>query len=171
MADADIVALPLTAAAFAPFGDVVSVDLRGGIAANQGTALRFDWTAVLASTRPEARANLAVIRSIPCPTPFLVRLVEQHPCSSQTFVPMRCSRYLVCVAPTLPDGSPDEAAIAAFVCGPGQGINYRAGVWHHGIVALDAPAEFAMLVWEGGGPSDCVEHRLAAPRTVVVPTQ
>jgi ureidoglycolate lyase len=164
-----ILALPLTAAAFAPFGDVVSIDLRGGITANQGSAVRFDWTAALASTRPEARANLVVMRSIPRPVPFEACVIEQHPCSSQTFVPMRCSRYLACVAPTLPDGSPDEAGLAAFVCGPGQGVSYRLGVWHHGIVALDEPAEFAMLVWEGGGPSDCVEHRLAVPRAIVVP--
>jgi ureidoglycolate lyase len=168
MAPRTIVARPLSPDAFAPFGDVVSVGLREGSAANQGTAVRFDWTAALASTRPDARANLAAIRSTPCPLPFEVRLVEKHPCSSQTFIPMRCSRYLVCVAPTAADGAPDLDALAAFVCGPGQGINYRIGAWHHPIVALAEPAEFAMLVWEGGGPSDCVEHRLAEPVAVVL---
>lgn len=158
----------LTAEAFAPWGDVVSAGLQEGKAANQGTAVRFDWSAALESTRPGARPNLAVFRSVPKTLPFEVRLLERHPCSTQAFLPMRCSRYLICTAPTLDDGSPDVANLAAFLCGPGQGINYRRNVWHHPIIALDEPGEFAMLAWEDGGRDDCVERPLPVPVQVVL---
>lgn len=158
----------LTAEAFAPWGDVVSAGLQAGKSANQGTAVRFDWAAALESTRPGARPNLAVFRSTPKQLPFEVRLLERHPCSTQAFLPLICTRYLICTAPTLADGSPDVANLAAFLCGPGQGINYRRNVWHHPIIALDAPAEFAMLAWEDGGPADCVEHALPVPIRVVL---
>ncbi len=160
-------AAPLTPEAFAPFGDVVSAGLRDGAPANQGTAVRFDRCAALESSRPEARPNLAVFRSLARSLPIELRLLERHPCSSQTFLPMVCARFLVCVAPALEDGRPDAGGILAFACGPGQGVSYRRGVWHHPILALDAPAELAMLAWEDGGPLDCVEYALEDPVRVV----
>jgi ureidoglycolate lyase len=152
---------PITAAAFAPYGDLVSAGVRDGRAANQGTAVRFDHAAALESTRAGARPNLAVFRSTPKALPFRVRLLERHPCSTQAFLPLVCASFLVVVAPG--DDAPDAARIEAFLCGPGQGINYRRGVWHHPIVALEEEAEFAMLAWEDGGPDDCVERWLDVP--------
>ncbi len=158
----EIRALPLSAAAFAPFGAVVSAGLTAGLAANQGTAVRFDFCAPLTSTRPAARGNLAVFRSTQKSLPFEVRLLERHPCSTQTFLPMVCTRFLVCVAPARPDGAPDDDGLLAFVCGPGQGISYDVGVWHHPIIALDADADFAMIAFEDGSALDCVEQPLAS---------
>lgn len=155
--------VPLTVEAFAPFGRVVSAGLTAGIAANQGTAVRFDHCAELISTRPPAQPNLVVFRSTPRSLPLDVVLLERHACSTQVFIPMVVSRYLVCVAPNLPDGSPDVTRLQAFSCAPGQGIAYAPGVWHHPMVALDAPGEFAMLVWEDGTPVDCEIVKLAAP--------
>ena len=74
---------------------------------------------------------------------------------------MVCARFLVCVAPTRTDGAPDDDALQAFVCGPGQGISYNVGVWHHPIIALDGDADFAMIAFEDGSPQDCVEQPLA----------
>lgn len=152
-----ITATPITPEAFAPFGEVVSAGLSAGKSANQGTAVRCDWSALLESTRPGARPNLAVFRSMAKSLPFDITLLEKHPCSTQAFLPMACTRFLVCVAPTLPGGAPDVANLRAFQCSQGQGINYRRDVWHHPILALDGPADFAMLAWEDGGELDCVE--------------
>lgn len=159
-------AVPLDATAFAPFGDVVSAGLADGRAANQGTAVRHDFAAQLNSTRLHSRPNLAVFRCLPQALPFVVRLLEKHPCTSQAFLPLKVSRYLVVVAPALPQGPPDVSGLRAFLCGPGQGINYRANVWHHPMVALDVPAEFCMLAWEDGTAQDCVESPLVSPLQV-----
>lgn len=156
-----LTAQPLTLAAFAPFGAVVSAGLQAGSSANQGTAVRFDRCASLVSTRDDAAPNLAVFRSTKKALPFAVRLLERHPCSTQTFIPMVCRRFLVVVAPTAPDGGPDVSGLRAFVCGPGQGISYGVGVWHHPIIALDDDADFVMLAWEDGTSLDCIEHPLA----------
>jgi ureidoglycolate lyase len=80
-----------------------------------------------------------------------------------------CTRFLIVVAPTAADGGPDVDGLRAFVCGPGQGITYRAGVWHHPIIAVDGDADFAMLAWEDGSALDCVEQPLPAPVLVVEP--
>lgn len=156
-------ATPLTAEAFAPFGQVVSAGLGDGVSANQGTAVRFNWAAALENHRPEARANLAVFRSTPKELPFAIRLLERHPRSSQLFVPMSCDRFLVAVCPSDERGEPRLAGLRAFVCGPGQGVNYSPNIWHHPILALNRPAEFVMLAWEDGSPLDCEERPLASP--------
>jgi ureidoglycolate lyase len=163
----EIRAVPLTPEAFAPFGEVVAAGVGTSSPANQGTALRYDGAARLESSRPAARPTLAVYRSTATSLPFEVRLLEKHPASTQTFLPMACARFLVCVAPAAADGTPDVARLAAFLCSRGQGINYRRGVWHHPIVALDGPAELAMLAWEDGTSLDCTEHPLAEPVRVI----
>lgn len=159
-------ARPLDAEAFKPFGRVISAGLQAGSEANQGTAVRFDFCTDLLSTRPEAKANLAVFRSTARTLPLDVVLLERHPCSTQVFIPMVVTRYLVCVAPTLPDGSPDVSKLQAFVCGPGQGVSYAPGTWHHPMVSLDTQAEFAMLAWEDGGPRDCEIQKLISPVSI-----
>jgi len=162
-----LIAEPLSVEGFLPFGDVVSAGLSQGKDANQGSAVRFDWTSALESSRPHAKANLVALRCQPKQIPFEVKLLERHPCSTQAFLPMLCSTYLVVVSLALEDGSPNLASLRAFVCSPGQGINYRRNVWHHPIVALNAPADFAMLVWEDGTADDLVEHWLPSPITVL----
>ena len=160
-----IVAGPLTAEAFAPFGELVSCG-EGCASMNGGTAQRFDYTASLHNGRTGARANMVTVRCVPVALPLELKLLEKHPHSSQTFIPMVCSRYLVCVAPAGKDGLPDLTGLKAFIGLPGQAINYHAGTWHHPLVVLDAPAQFAMLVWEDGGKEDCVVSQLKQPEIV-----
>ena len=164
-----VAALPLSREAFQPFGDVVSAGVGVGNAANQGTAVRFDRCATLASTRPEATPNLAVFRSVQRALPLRITLLEKHPCSTQTFLPMVCSRIVVVVAPAGADGAPDLDGLRAFVGVAGQGVTYGVGVWHHPIVAVDQDADLAMLAWEDGGADDCHEHALGEPIEIVVP--
>lgn len=160
---------PLTREGFAPFGDVIGLELSGGHSANQGTALRFNHVAQLASSRPGAQPNLAVFHSVPKALPFEVRLVERHPCSTQMFVALSCQRFLVVVCPSDARGEPELSGLRAFLCGPGQGVNYRAGVWHHPIIALDGAADFLMLAWEDGSSQDCEERPVSAPLSVTSP--
>jgi ureidoglycolate lyase len=160
-------AVPLDADAFAPFGDVISAGATGGSSANQGTAVRFDWATTLVNDRPGARPNVAVFRAAAGALPFRVRLLERHPRSTQMFVPMTCASCLVVVAPRRNDGTPHLRGLRAFRGGPGQAINYAKGVWHHPILALEAPADLLMLAWEDGGAEDCVEHPIDDEITIV----
>lgn len=154
---------PLTADAFAPFGQVVSAGHGQGTAANQGTAVRFNWAAQLQNLRAGAQPNLAVFRSVARTLPLELKLLERHRYTSQAFLPLIVGRMLVCVAPNLPDGTPNLQQLRAFVGQPGQGVNYAAGVWHHPIVALDQDAELAMLAWEDGTAQDCEEAWFQVP--------
>ena len=161
-----VVPQPLSAAAFAPFGQVIEAPGGPGRAVNLGTARRHDWAAALENARPGARPNVAVFRCEPQVLPFAVTLLERHPHSTQMFAALRGGPWLVVVAPDASDGTPDAAGLCAFVARPGQAVNFARGVWHHPVVVLDEPAELLMLAWEDGSPDDCEEHPLAAPLSV-----
>lgn len=154
----------LTAGAYAPYGDVISADRDDVTAreANMGTAARRNFVAEMRNVRPDARLNVASFRCAPRATEALsLTLLEKHPRSTQAFIPMNASRYLVVVA--LGGDAPDLSTLRAFEALGTQGITYHPGVWHHPMIALDAPTDFTCLVWEDGTEDDCVVHDLAQP--------
>ena len=164
-----LVAAALTASAYEPYGDVLSAD-RDDLPsrpANQGTAARKSFLCDLVNARPHARANLSSFRCAPSAAwPRALALLEKHPHSTQVFIPMNARRYLVVVA--LGGDAPDLATARAFVAGPTQGVSYRPGVWHHPMIALDAPTDFTCLVWEDGTDDDCTVHHLPEGATLAV---
>lgn len=164
MPDRVVRPVPLDPLAYAPFGAVLAAGPEPGRLGNQGRARVWDRRVGLENRRPEARPNLGVFRTGPWAGEGLpVALLERHPASTQVFVPMTARRYLVVVA----EGGdrPDLATLRAFVAGPHQGVSYAPGTWHHPLVALDAEADFACLVWEDGSAGDC---EIAAVGGVVV---
>lgn len=151
----------LTAGDFTPFGDVLSFDEKQSRLANKGDALRSDLRARLAFSAGEPR--LALYRVGAQRWPVLVADMECHPNASQAFLPVTAGRYLVVAAPALADGFPDDLRCQAFVGERSQGFNYRPGVWHAPIVALEESGNFLMLIWEQGGAADCRTARLIDP--------
>src|SRR5438046_4391112 len=89
--------------------------------------------------------------------------MERHEFSSQSFLPLDVARWLVVVAPAGADGGPDPSRAVAFLAGPGQGVTYHAGTWHHPLTILDRPARFAVVMWRDGTSTDEEFGTLAAP--------
>ena len=138
---------PLTAAGFAPYGDVLTAPPRAGERAFYTDALTPDGAGT--------RVSLHVNHVLPSALPFVATRMERHPVTSQTFMPLDASRYLVVVAGRAPDGGPEPVSLRGFWSPGRQGVTYRAGVWHHGMVVLDRPARFAVLMWRrADGPDD-----------------
>jgi ureidoglycolate lyase len=137
---------PLDAASFAPFGQVISRPARVGD--------RVSYEAGLSSRRPQATIRLWVNHVQPATSPLVATKLERHRYSSQTFLPLSVSRYVVITAQTLASGAPDVDGIVGFIAEGTQGITYTANVWHHPICALDGPASFAVLMWQDDSPSD-----------------
>jgi len=150
---AALMAKPLTAEAFAPFGEVIA--LGKGV---PGT--RDAFAAAMDNHRDDARLNVSVSCSNPKPVPLKVRAMERHPHSGQTFVPLEISRYLILVAPSDTGGAPQMDRLQAFVAGPDQGINYHAGVWHHPFTALDRSSECLVLRFDNGSDEDTQWHQV-----------
>jgi ureidoglycolate lyase len=144
---------PLTADAFAPFGDVIAADAARTIyAINDGTSQRFHALARVDSDG--GSTVLSIFRAQPRALPFAVRMLERHPRGSQAFVPLSGMPYLVVVAPdpALPP--------RAFLARGDQGVNFRRGTWHHPLLALESESDF-LVVDREGGDDNCDEATLA----------
>jgi ureidoglycolate lyase len=149
---------PLTAEAFAPFGDVIECAGATHFPINGGTTERFHD---LARIEPGAggRVIVSIFRGQPRTYPFEIAMVERHPLASQAFVPLHGRPYLVVVAESVA-GVPGP--LHAFVARPEQGVNYAPGVWHHPLLVVGEVSDFLVIDRQGEGPN-CDEVLLAEP--------
>lgn len=102
--------------------------------------------------------NLAAVfhvNNVPMTTmPAVVDRLERHPHAAQCFVPLDVSRYLVTVAPSKADGSPDLEQVETFLVPGTVGVLYAPGIWHAGISVIDRAGAFAVLMWRGANDDD-----------------
>jgi ureidoglycolate lyase len=143
-----LIAGPLTAQAFAPFGDVLEATGTPDRMINAGLCARFHDRARIDIA--QGRAGLSIFDAAPRTLPYSFDLVERHPLGSQAFVPMTRAPFLVIVAPDL-DGVPDEPL--AFLTNGAQGINLHRGTWHGVLTPLSSPGLFAVIDRIGEGPN------------------
>jgi ureidoglycolate lyase len=133
---------PLTAEAFAPFGEVIEAsDRPRQMPINYGHGTRFHDLARIDASDGGGHAIVSIFRARPLDPPLL-KMVERHPLGSQAFVPLSARPYLVAVAPP---GNFDPAGVRVFRAGPGQGVNYAKGVWHHFLLAMEAESDFLVI--------------------------
>lgn len=138
----------LTAAAFAPFGDVLEAVGAPDKVINQGLCGRHHDRAEMDFS--DGRAGVSVFNAEPRTLPLTLEMMERHPDGSQAFIPMHQHPYLVIVAAD-ESGAPGEPAV--FIAAPGQGVNYHRNVWHGVLCPLHAPGLFA-VVDRIGAPDD-----------------
>lgn len=149
---------PLTAAAFAPYGDVLEAREIG----------RFFFDGRLENRRAHAHPSVSVARIAPSPAPHRLVKMERHEHSSQSFLPMSVARWLVVVAPETATGGPDMARARAFLPQPGQGITYACPVWHAPMSVFEAEALFGVVMWNDGSIADTTFIDLDDPVVVTL---
>lgn len=156
---------PLSAAAFAPYGEVIDLlsDARRAYATR---AFEHDATPGAPSMwigYPPGVAN---------PPDGILRLkkLERHPHATQTFVPIEAGRYLIVVCAAAADGSPDLATLRALIGDEKQAITYGQNVWHHGLTVLDARTRFVTVMASYRTGDDDVFLDLPAAVDVLLPT-
>ena len=164
---------------FVSFGHVIEVPLADGVnsiptdiptanlpfvPANQGTALKSSTISPWIDNygqRGSRRKGQPTISLFSCfprvlkratepgSLSFTVQILERHPYTTQTFIPMglapsdTSTMYLVIVAPTLPPtadfpdlGPPDINNLRAFVAHGRQAVTYSAATWHAPMVVI-----------------------------------
>ncbi len=122
MRERTVVAEPLDAAAFAPFGEIL--DLQDAPPVFQNPGLR-SWRI---GYEAEGDTELMVIEFDAIAMTF--HRLERHHQVSQCFLPLRGRRMVMVVAPESGAEPPPADTVRAFVVGPHQGILLRRSVWH-----------------------------------------
>ena len=154
---------PLTAAAFAPFGDVLDTSGDADKIINAGLCGRYHDRAVL-DFGPEGRAGISIFNAEARSLPYTLDLLERHPDGSQAFLPMTAAPFLVIVAP---DAGGRPGTPKAFQTNPLQGINFHRGTWHGVLTPLSEPGVFAVVDRIGTTPN--LEEFSLDPPYLVVP--
>lgn len=141
---------PLTAEAFAPFGDVLDTAGAPDKIINNGMCHRYHDRAQMdfGADVGGGRAGLNLFDAIPRELPYEFDLLERHPLGSQAFVPMSYQPFLVIVAPD-EGGKPGQPR--AFETTSGQAINFHRGTWHGVLTPLHGPGLFAVVDRIGAG--------------------
>lgn len=153
-----IIAVPLTAEAFAPFGIVV---------AHRGDAALMPYPEAFEHTAEAARTTMSVLRvTTAFQGPIAIPRLERHPYSAQSFIPLTGGRSLLVVCGAEADGRPSLSDVRAFVAASDQGVTYRRNVWHRSVTALEAPSEFVVLMTQTGRDDDTIFHDLESPLIV-----
>lgn len=160
MSAAAIAVRPLTAAAFAPFGDVLDASGPPDRQINQGLCDRYHDRATLDFS--DGRAGVSLFKAVPRALPYTLEMMERHPLGSQAFLPMSSQPFLVIVAPDV-GGVPGKPQ--AFRTAPGQGVNYHRGTWHGVLTPLCEPGLFAVIDRIGKG-DNLQEHWFDTPLIV-----
>ncbi|MBF9052874.1 ureidoglycolate lyase [Rhodobacterales bacterium LSUCC1028] len=143
-----IIIEPMTADAFAPFGDLLEAKGMPDKIINQGLCGRFHDRARMDFS--DGRAGISIFHAEKRDLPLKLDLVERHPDGSQAFVPMSHQPFLVVVAEDQ-NGTPQN--IRAFLTEAGQAINIHRGVWHGVLTPLYDPGLFAVIDRIGEGPN------------------
>jgi ureidoglycolate lyase len=156
---------PLTAEAFAPFGQVIEMAGAQHYPINGGMTERYHDLAKVELGGVHARPLISIFRGQPYDLPLTLKLVERHPLGSQAFYPLSDRPFLVIVAADV-SGVPDTPR--AFLTARGQGVNIAMNTWHGVLTALEAVSDF-VVVDRGGDGNNLEEHSFATPYWVEHP--
>ena len=156
---------PLSADAFAEFGDVIEPGAGETVTINEGTTVRYNDLARVDVAREGGRPLISIFDSRPFGFPLEVELLERHPLGSQAFVPWDRKPYLVVVAPAGETVAPES--VRCFLAREFQGVNFHRGVWHHPVIVIE-PMRF-LVVDRGGEQENCDLFHFPAegPRLVI----
>ncbi|MBF7686220.1 ureidoglycolate lyase [Acinetobacter sp. B10A] len=153
---------PLTVENFAPFGDVISCEGHDFFHINDAHTERYH-NIVQTQKQGQSNIGISIFRNIKTTSlPLRIKMLEKHPQGSQAFIPMSGQVFLIVVAPALNEDCPDVLKIRAFLSNGKQGVNYRINTWHHPLLTLESPSDFAVIDRIGTGHNcDVFEFDLA----------
>lgn len=154
---------PLTAEAFAAYGDVLEVQGAPDKIINQGLCGRHHDKANL--DFGSGRAGISLFDAKARAFPYVVDMVERHPEGSQAFIPLDGVPMIVVVAD---DDKGTPVGLKAFISQPGQSINLHRGTWHGVLAPLGKAGRYAVVDRIGDGPN-LEEHWFSDPWTVEAP--
>ncbi|MEE9454001.1 MAG: ureidoglycolate lyase [Paracoccaceae bacterium] len=143
---------PLTAKAFAPFGDVIALQDTPDFMINNAMCARHHDLADMDFV--DGRAGISLFHGQPYALPLTLKMMERHPLGSQAFIPLSAEPFLVIVAP---DDGYAPATPLVFLTDGAQGVNYHCNIWHGVLTPIKQPQVFVVIDRIGGG-DNLVEH-------------
>lgn len=152
---------PLTAKAFAAFGDVIAFEGNDFYPINNGMADRYHALADVVANGDDAKTVISLVKSRQFSLPRKLDHMEYHPLGSQAFIPLDQQSFVVVVA--APGEAPDLSQVRAFQTNGRQGINYHPGTWHHVLLTPFSEMDFICIDRDGSG-NNCIDFVITEDR-------
>ena len=120
---------------FSKYGQLVSTkDIESQNINEETTKSFYDLVNIeIYSDDKQCRVN--IFKSIKRNFPLEINMLENHPFSSQAFIPLQKTNFIVVVAPI--SSEPDINLIETFLISPEEGINFKPKVWHFPLIATE----------------------------------
>ena len=120
---------------FKQFGDLISIKEKNFEEINKNTTNSFFDLANIQIEGEDQRVRLNIFEAKKRIFPLQINMLENHPYSSQVFLPFLNTDFLVLVAPIATEPNLNEIEI--FKVSNGDGINFNPKVWHFPLISLD----------------------------------
>jgi len=120
---------------FKKFGDLISIKEKNYDEINKNTTKSFFDLANIQIEGEDKKSRLNIFEAKKRIFPLQINMLENHPYSSQVFLPFLNTTFLVLVAPIAI--KPNLGEIEIFKVTDGDGINFNPKVWHFPLISLD----------------------------------
>ena len=140
---------------FSKFGDMITTENIKPLEINNGYAKRFDEIAKLDTSSENGETTISIFSALKRSFPMKIDMMEKHPLGSQAFIPMKETTFLTLVAPE--GAKPKIEKIESFIVPQGNGVNYKAGVWHFPLISTE-DMDFLVVDRKGSGDNLVIEN-------------
>lgn len=120
---------------FSIYGDLITTRNKISENINKNTTQSFFDLANIEILGEDKNVRLNIFNSKKRIFPIIIDMLEMHPLSSQVFLPMSITNFIVLVAPI--NTKPDLSKIEYFKISNGDGINFKSGVWHFPLISIN----------------------------------
>jgi len=120
---------------FSKYGQLVSTKDIESQNINEETTKSFYDLVNIEIYGDDKKCRVNIFKSIKRNFPLEVNMLENHPLSSQAFIPLQKTNFIVVVAPI--SSEPDINLIETFLISPEEGINFKPKVWHFPLIATE----------------------------------
>lgn len=153
----ELASQPISAEAFAPYGEVIDLENAQQLSINQGLTTRYHDLFNIDTAEQGGRTIVSIFRSSPLPLPHRVEVMERHPLGSQAFLPIDDDPFLVLVGHT--GNTLSEEDLLLFHTNGRQGVNFFKNTWHHFQICLGKTRDF-IVIDRGGSGNNLEELKL-----------
>ena len=120
---------------FLKFGQLISTKNIKGENINTDTTKSFYDLVNVQILGNDHQCRVNIFKGKKRQFPLNINMLENHPFSSQAFIPLQKTTFIVVVAPI--SKIPDFNSIEAFKIPSEEGVNFLPKVWHFPLVAIE----------------------------------
>ena len=120
---------------FSKYGQLISTQDFESQNINEETTKSFYDLVNIEIYGADKKCRVNIFKSIKRNFPLEINMLENHPLSSQAFIPLQKTNFIVVVAPI--SNKPDINLIETFLISPEEGINFKPKVWHYPLIATE----------------------------------